>query len=375
MEEILWWFQLKSVPGVGSHLYKRLLERFGSPQAALAATSDELIEVEGITPRLARAIRSQRMPEAAASEVDAARRGGCRLIALTDPGYPRLLREIPDPPPVLYVRGELIADAAPIAVVGSRVPTEYGLETSRAISAGLAQLGFTVVSGLALGIDGAAHEGALAAGGRTVAVLGSGLDNLYPPQHRSLAGRVAAAGALISEFPLAAGPDAHHFPIRNRIISGMSLGTVVVEAARGSGSLITARLAAEQNREVFAVPGSIQSFKSMGTHTLIKQGAKLVENAQDIVAELSPRLERAGTEGASAPAAAAGGGGPVLSAEERRVLNCLGPYPVHIDELGRRLGMPPGTLSALLLQLELKGCAVQLPGTHFTLARDGHTRS
>ena len=375
VEEMLGWFQLKSVPGVGNHLFKRLIERFGSPQAALAATTAELLEIEGITPRLAHAVRSQPLPAAAAAEVEAACRGACRLVTLTDPGYPRLLREIPDPPPVLYVRGELIADAATIAVVGSRIPTEYGLETSRRISADLAQLGFTVVSGLALGIDGAAHEGALSAGGRTIAVLGSGLDNLYPPQHRSLAGRVASAGALVSEFALRAGPDAHHFPIRNRIISGMSLGTVVVEAARGSGSLITARLAAEQNREVFAVPGSIQSFKSMGTHTLIKQGAKLVENAQDIVAELGPRLVRAEAARSAGPAAPAGGGQAVLSDEERRVLACLGPYPVHIDELRRRLEMPPGTLSALLLQLELKGCAQQLPGTHFTLARDGRTTS
>ncbi|MFO7709370.1 MAG: DNA-processing protein DprA [Desulfobacterales bacterium] len=374
MEEILRWFQLKSVPGVGSLLFKRLMGRFGSPQAALEAAGAELAEVEGITPRLALAIRSQRIPDWAVSEVEDARRSGCRLIVLTDPDYPRLLREIPDPPPLLYVRGDLIADEAPIAVVGARIPTEYGLETSRQISAGLAQLGFTVVSGLALGIDGAAHEGALSAGGRTVAVLGSGLDNLYPPQHRSLAARIAGSGALLSEFPLKAGPDAHHFPIRNRIISGMSLGTVVVEAARGSGSLITARLAAEQNRDVFAVPGSIQSFKSMGTHTLIKQGAKLVENAQDIAAELGPRIERADAAGACAPTAATGGSAPALSLEECRVLQGLGPYPVHIDELGRRLGIPPGTLSALLLQLELKGCAAQLPGTYFTLAGDGRTK-
>jgi DNA processing protein len=375
VDEILGWFQLKSVPGVGNHLFKRLVERFGSPRAALAATRAQLLEVEGITPRLALAIRSQPMPEAAASEAQAACRSGCRLVTLTDPGYPRLLREIPDPPPLLYVRGELVADEAPVAVVGARVPTEYGLAAARQISADLAQLGFTVVSGLALGIDGAAHEGALSTGGRTVAVLGSGLDNLYPPQHRGLAGRVAASGAVVSEFPLAAGPDAHHFPIRNRIISGMSLGTVVVEAARGSGSLITAHLAAEQNREVFAVPGSIQSFKSMGTHTLIKQGAKLVESAQDIVAELGPRLARAGASGARFPAAAAGIEAPGLSAEERRVLERLGPYPTHIDELGQRLSLPPGVLAAVLLQLELKGYAVQLPGAHFTLARDGRTRA
>lgn len=375
MEEILRWFQLKSVPGVGNLLCKRLIERFGSPEAALTATGAELAAVEGVTERLARAIRSQPLPPSAAAEVAAARRSGCRLLTLAAPDYPRLLREIPDPPPILYVRGELLADEAVVAVVGARVPTDYGLETSRRISRGLAQLGITVASGLALGIDGAAHEGALSGGGRTIAVLGSGLDNLYPPQHRSLAGRIAAAGAVVSEFPLAAGPDAHHFPARNRIISGISLGTVVVEATKDSGALITARLAAEQNREVFAVPGSIHSFKSMGTHTLIRQGATLVETAQDIAAELKPRLapplparER------SAPAAETAAGAP-LSPDEQRVMQCLGPYPVHIDALQRCTGLAPGALATALLQLELKGCAVQLPGKQFTLAPAGRTRS
>ncbi|RPJ76277.1 MAG: DNA-protecting protein DprA [Desulfobacteraceae bacterium] len=376
MEEILRWFQLKSVPGVGNLLCKRLIERFGSPQAALEAMRVELEEVDGISERLAQAIRSHPLPQSAAAEVAAARRTGCRLLTLTDPDYPQLLREIPDPPPILYVRGEFVAGEAPIAVVGSRVPTAYGLETSRQISEGLAQLGFTVVSGLALGIDGAAHEGALAGGGRTIAVLGSGLDNLYPPQHRNLAGRIAAAGAVISEFPLTAGPDAHHFPSRNRIISGMSLGTVVVEATKDSGSLITARLAADQNREVFAVPGSIHSFKSMGTHTLIRQGAILVESAQDIAAELKPRLAApASGSKRTASAAETAGGRVALSLDEQRVLQCLGPYPVHIDALQREAGLSPGALAAALLQLELKGCAVQLPGKQFALAPAGRRRS
>ncbi len=373
---MLRWFQLKSVPGVGNLIFKRLIERFGSPRIALEAKRTELAQVAGVTERLAQAIRSQPLPETAMAEVAGARRAGCRLLALTDPGYPRLLREIPDPPPILYVRGALIADEALIAVVGSRVPTAYGLETARQISAGLARLGFAVVSGLALGVDGAAHEGALAGGGRTVAVLGSGLDNLYPPQHRSLAGRIASAGAVISEFPLKAGPDAHHFPARNRIISGMALGTVVVEATKDSGSLITARLAAEQNREVFAVPGSIHSFKSMGTHTLIRQGAILVENAQDIAAELKPQLAAPeSVRRGPTTAAETAGGSMSLSAEEQRVLQCLGPYPEHIDTLQRRAGLAPGALAAVLLQLELKGRALQLPGKQFTLAPAGRTRS
>jgi DNA processing protein len=364
LETFIPWFHLKSVPGIGNHLFKRLIEQFGSPEAVLQAPADQLARVEGITSRLVEALKTHRFPEAAASEIAAAVARGYRLITLTEPDFPPLLLQIPDPPPFLYVRGDLAGCERPIAVVGSRNATAYGLDMTRQICFDLAQLGFTVVSGMALGIDAAAHEGALSGNGRTVAVLGSGLDNIYPPQHRRLSERIAAQGAVISEFPLKAEPEAHHFPIRNRIISGMSLGTVVVEATKNSGSLITARLAAEQNREVFAVPGSIQSFKSMGTHTLIKQGAKLVENVQDIVSELSPVIT-APQPGINLP--------PVeerhrLSLEETRVYRALSPYPIHIDELGRQLAVDAGRLCAILLQLELKGIVKQLPGKLFTAA-------
>jgi DNA processing protein len=229
----------------------------------------------------------------------------------------------------------------------------------------LAAAGFLVVSGMARGIDAAAHAGALDAGGTTVAVLGSGLENPYPPENRSLAGRIAERGALISEFRLHAEPAAHHFPIRNRIISGLSLGTLVVEATRSSGSLITARLAAEQNREVFAVPGSVTSFKSMGTHGLIRQGAKLVACAREILEELPPvdgdPLPNAAESPLPAPAAEA-----PLPPEESRVLAALTPYPQQIDTLVRRLAVDPGSLSAILLRLELKGLATRAPGNYFT---------
>jgi DNA processing protein len=366
VDDTLSWFQLKSVPGVGNLLFKRLIERFGTPAAALAAARAELLTVEGVGERLADAIRHPVRPAGAAAEIERALRQGCRLVTLTDPDFPPLLREIPDPPPWLYVRGDLAGCPRPIAVVGSRNATAYGVQTAHRICKDLAGLGFTVVSGMALGIDAAAHEGALSGQGRTVAVLGSGLDNIYPPQHRRLAERIAAGGgAVISEFSLQAGPEAHHFPVRNRIISGMSLGTVVVEATKDSGALITARLAAEQNREVFAVPGSIQSFKSMGAHTLIKQGAKLVENVQDIVAELGHFLQaEARPRRENAPAAPR----QRLTADEAAVAAALTAYPVHIDELVRRLAMEPGTLSAILLQLELKGIVTQLPGKLFTAA-------
>ena len=372
LDDILSWFQLKSVPGVGNLLFKRLIERFGTPAAALSAARADLLAVEGVGEHLAEAIRHPARPAGAAAEIERTLRQGCRLVTLTDPDFPPLLREIPDPPPFLYVRGDLAGCPRPIAVVGSRNATAYGVETTLRICKDLAGLGFTVVSGMALGIDAAAHEGALSGQGRTVAVLGSGLDNIYPPQHRRLAERIAAGGAVISEFPLQAGPEAHHFPVRNRIISGMSLGTVVVEATKDSGSLITARLAAEQNREVFAVPGSIQSFKSMGTHTLIKEGAKLVENVQDIVAELGHFLQ---DDAPPRRESAAGAPRHRLTAGEAAVVAALTAYPVHIDDLVRRLAMEPGNLSGILLQLELKGLVTQLPGTLFVAARVDRSRT
>ncbi len=336
------WFHLKSVPGIGNHLFKRLVDRFGSPQAALTAPSGELLAIEGVTRRAVEAMRSHGLPPYAVAEIDAAQRRGYRIVTLNDGDYPPLLREIPDPPPFLYVSGNLANAERCIAVVGSRNATAYGITAARQLCAELAQLKLTVVSGMALGIDTAAHEGALSVRGRTVAVLGSGLNQIYPAENRNLAERIAASGAVISEFALDSGPDAHHFPIRNRIISGMCGGTVVVEATRHSGSLITARLAAEQNREVFAVPGSVQSFKSMGTHTLIKQGAKLVENAQDIVCELGQFLGSqpaiADSRGSSARIEARCG----LTPDESQVFRALGPYPLHIDELVRRLAIDAG---------------------------------
>jgi DNA processing protein len=221
-----------------------------------------------------------------------------------------------------------------------------------------------VVSGMARGIDTAAHEGALDGGGDTIAVLGSGLGRIYPSENRSLFSRIGAQGAVVSEFSMTADPDAHNFPRRNRIISGMSLGTVVVEATRNSGSLITAGLAAEQNREVFAVPGSIHSFKSTGTHTLIKQGAKLVEHVQDIIEELPP-LD-GGTPSGCHPGTPVPAGAP-LTADENRVVQALGPYPQHIDDIARRLGMAPGKLAGTLLELELKGVVSQSAGKLFNL--------
>jgi DNA processing protein len=332
------------------------------------------MQIEGLKRTTAQAIQQYRTPDRLKREVDQVLRKKYRIITFNDPEYPELLRQVPDPPPYLYVYGKLDTVNHPVAVVGSRNATTYGLETTQRLCRDLTTLGLSIVSGMARGIDTAAHQGALQGRGLTVAVLGSGLERIYPAENRKLFHRIAENGAVISEFTLQAEPDPHHFPQRNRIISGMSLGTVVVEASLKSGSLITARLAAEQNREVFAVPGSIQSFKSTGAHTLIKQGAKLVEHAQDILEELPPGLEKLlSTHKAQHQDK------PVeetqLSPDETKIIQMLEPYPVHIDHLVRQGGIDAGKLSGLLLQLELKGLITQRPGKFFALAAAVETDS
>ncbi len=361
-ETLLPWFGLKSVPGVGNLLFKRLIDRFRQPQAVFEASAEELLQVEGMSQRLATAILTYSIPDAIRRELDRLALTEYQIVTLVDSDYPLLLREIPDPPPFLYVFGKLPLTTRAIAVVGSRNATDYGLHTTRRLCADLAVRQLVIVSGMARGIDTAAHEGALQGQGKTVAVLGSGLERIYPSQNKGLFHRIAENGAVISEFALQAEPEAHHFPLRNRIISGMCLGTVVVEASGQSGSLITARLAAEQNREVFAVPGSVQSFKSIGTHTLIKQGAKLVEHAQDILDEL-PQVQTTVPATASQPQNPL----PPLSPMEAEICAAMGPYPVHIDDLGRKTLVEPGKLAGILLQLELKGIVQQLPGKYFTV--------
>jgi DNA processing protein len=331
------------------------------------ASSEKLLQVEGMTERLVDALKKHKMPATVETELVLVSKKGYQIVTLNDKNYPRLLRHIPDPPPFLYVYGRLESSSGKVAVVGSRNATDYGLATTRDLCENLASLDVTIVSGMALGIDTAAHEGALRARGKTIAVLGSGLEIVYPADNLRLFHKIAQNGAVVSEFPLMTKPEAHNFPIRNRIISGMALGTVVVEATKNSGSLITARLAAEQNREVFAVPGSIQSFKSTGTHTLIKQGAKLVEHAQDVVEELPVLFQNyRHTDNATLPKMNAKPAG--LNADEARVYEALEPYPKHIDELVRKISMEPGKLSSILLKLELEGLVQQTPGKYFAVS-------
>jgi DNA processing protein len=366
-EHIAAWLRLRAVPGIGNLICRRLIVRFGQPEAVFEAHREALLAVEGITPRLVAGIRKVRFEDdGCRREIDRALALGCHIVPQTDPRYPALLLQIPDPPAYLYMRGDSANFPQAVALVGSRNATDYGLTTTRRLSSDLARQGITVVSGLARGIDTAAHEGALQGGGPTVAVLGSGLANIYPRENTSLCERIATRGAVISEFALDAEPDAHHFPQRNRIISGMSLGTVVVEATRRSGSLITARMALDQNRDVFAVPGSVHSFKSMGTHALIKEGAKLVTHVGDILEELPPFPTAPvahDSQPAPAPLAAAG-----LTGAAKRVYDALSPYPMHVDALTRQLNIDSGRLAAVLLTLELQGLVRQEPGKLFRLS-------
>ncbi|MBW2036378.1 MAG: DNA-protecting protein DprA [Deltaproteobacteria bacterium] len=359
MESISHWLALKSVPGIGNRLFLQLVKEFGTPEKVFTASAGELLKVEGVNNHLSSVIHNYKVPAQVEEDLNLVKKSGFKIITFSDPDYPSLLRHIHDPPPVLYIYGKLRPDSLNIAIVGSRNATSYGRTVTERLSGDLARRGFTVVSGMAQGIDSAAHIGALSAGGETIAVLGCGLGTIYPAQNKGLFHRIAQSGAVISEFPFLTPPEAHNFPIRNRIISGLSLGTVVVEATNKSGSLITARLAAEQGREVFAVPGSVTSFKSMGTHRLIKEGVKLVENVNDIIEELN-------IQQAMPPALHEEVQHILLSADEEKILNELGPYPIHIDKLVRQVSFSAGKVSSLLLQLELKGLVTQSPGKLFT---------
>ncbi|MBW2565664.1 MAG: DNA-protecting protein DprA [Deltaproteobacteria bacterium] len=358
MEPRIQWLGLKTVPGVGNRLFLNLIQHFGGPDKVFSASRGELLQVEGINDRLVSAVQHYKIPKRVEEDLSLAQKSGVRIITFADPDYPTLLRHIHDPPPVLYVYGKLHPDSLNIAIVGSRNATPYGLTVTERLSGDLALRGFTVVSGMARGIDSAGHRGALAAGGKTIAVLGCGLGTIYPAENKKLFHRIAENGAVVSEFPFLTSPEAHNFPARNRIISGLSLGAVIVEATHQSGSLITARLAAEQGREVFAVPGSVTSFKSMGTHRLIKQGAKLVEHVDDIVEELNVGQPMASANIKQEP-------NIPLTPEEKKLVDELSPYPVHIDKLVRRLSLSAAQVSGLLLQLELKGLVTQSPGKLF----------
>jgi DNA processing protein len=363
-DPIFSWLALKMIPNLGNITFRRLLNRFGDPTNVFNARLHELLKVEGIRTETAKRIVSNEWEGDPHKELQRLEKIGARLITIFDSSYPMDLKQIHDPPPLLYIKGnDLPLKNTMIAVVGSRNPSHYGLKVTEEICQGLALLDIAVVSGMAKGIDAAAHWGCLRRKGFTVAVLGSGIDVIYPSSNVKLYNHITENGSVITEFPLGTPPEGRNFPIRNRIISGLSKGVVVVEASRRSGSLITASLALEQGREVFAVPGSIESFKSTGTHFLIKQGAKLVENADDILQELGLRSPYSGDGPLSKKVTV-----PPLEEDERRVFDILSNYPIHIDHIVRSSMLDPARVASLLTRLELKGVIKQLPGKMFIVS-------
>jgi len=365
------WLTLHLIPGLGPVSCNRLVAHFGGPEQVLSARASDLAAVTSLRKESMAALcgEGRKILEARAqAEFAQAAEKGITLIPCDDPLYPDLLKHIHDPPVILYVRGILeVLNCKGIGIVGSRSATHYGKNVAWQMANSLAGHGFTIISGMALGIDTAAHRGALAAGGagpRTIAVLGCGLDVLYPPSNGQLFKEIAASGAVVSEYPLGTKPENFRFPARNRIISGLSLGVVVVEAANRSGSLITARHALEQGREVFAVPGRIDSGKSAGTHALLQQGAILVHSIHDIVEEFgSSRLSYPGADNGSADEKT--GNMDTLSREEAALFSILDVYPLTIDEIARKSGFVPQKTSELLLLLELKGLVDSLPGKSY----------
>lgn len=359
---------LKFVEGVGNVLQERLVRRFGSPRRVFEQSVDRLIQVEGVGRKEAEALATFKAWNRVDRELTLAYKYGVEIITAGDPQYPELLAAVPDRPALLYVKGKLIADEACIAVVGSRKAGTYGKFITEKFCRELALNGLNIVSGMARGIDTAAHRGALAAKGRTIAVLGSGLDVIYPPENAKLYESIAESGAVVSEFPFGTQPLGSNFPSRNRIISGIALGVVVMEAAEKSGSLITAKFALEQGREVFAVPGGIDQPGSKGTHRLIKEGAKLVENIFDIFDEISPRLKKTSQyppEPAVQHRDRAESRPCVFDEIERSIMAALSKGARHVDEIILETGLGSSAILNALLALELKGHIEQLPGKIF----------
>ena len=357
------WLQLALTPGLGPSTLRSLLKKFGLPHAILAQRRHELASL--LSPAVLATLDSDDVKQSVARALAWAAEPGHYVLTLADETYPRLLLEIPDPPALLYARGrvELLGKPA-LAVVGSRNATQQGEANAQTLAKALSEAGLTIVSGLALGIDAAAHRGGLAGPGSTIAVLGTGIDVIYPQRNAALAAEIAARGLLVSEFPLGTAPAGPNFPRRNRLISGLARGCLVVEAALASGSLITARAAADQGREVFAMPGSIHSPLAKGCHALIKSGAKLVESAEDVLAELSGfRATGYASTTRELPATPDSG-----------LLAYMGHDPVDVDSLCSRAGLSAEQVSSELLRLELDGRVAALPGGLYQRLEKGERR-
>ena len=353
------WLRLTLIPGIGGGTQRKLFAAFGLPETIFSASHGALSAVIG--DKTARLLLDTDNEAAVASACDWATGASQHIVTLADPDYPQALLEIPDPPTLLYVRGRIdLLNHPALAVVGSRNPTPQGILNAEKFSAALGEAGLSIVSGLALGIDAAAHRGALAARGDTIAFIGTGIDRTYPARNQELAREIGARGCIVSEFPIGTPVIAANFPRRNRLISGISRGVLVVEAAVESGSLITARLAAEQGRDVFAIPGSIHSPQARGCHKLIKQGAKLVETAGDILEELEWALPAKSIDSGKRAASPS-----PMPPEDSALLSHMGFDPCNLDDLAVRTGLTADTLSVHLLRLELEGRVALLPGNHY----------
>jgi len=361
MTKEYYWIALVHILGIGNTDYKKLVEKFGCVEKIFNASVLELMEIGGITRKKAESIKAFSNRDIVEKQLNSMKRTGAKLITIDDETYPENLKNIYNPPPLLFVKGELRKqDNCSIAIVGSRKATHYGKLAAEKLAKELSSYGVTIVSGMARGIDTIAHKAALDLDGRTIAVLGSGLDVIYPPENKNIYHRISERGAVISEFLFGTKPYSFNFPLRNRIISGLSLGTVVVEAGPKSGALITARFAMEQGREVFAVPGNVYCTQTKGTHGLIRQGAKLVEGIEDILEEISILKKKISEEKEREKK-------PPLevSQELRPILDIIGFEPLHIDEIILKTGICSSKISSLLLELEVDGFIKQLPGKRF----------
>ena len=368
MSEVKFWVALNRVPRLGPARFRKLESYFGSLEHAWNAGPGDLKRA-GMDDRVVRDFHTVRTRTSPDMEMERLERASVTPLPWHAPGYPGRLKEIPDPPPVLYSKGEMLpCDEKAVAVVGTRSPTSYGREAAEALTKELSQNGITVVSGLARGIDGIAHRTALESGGRTIAVLASGLDIIYPKEHGSLAHQTQENGALLSEHPLGVKPDPRAFPRRNRLISGISLGTLVVEAGMGSGSRWTVYHALEQGREVFCVPGTIFSPNSRLTNQLIQEGAKLVASVDDILEELN--LTSVAKQMEMPLPSAAPTAEHAVDDTEGALLGLLSDEPVHIDDIGRSAGIPIAQVSGMLTMLELKGMARQVGCMHYVRVRE-----
>lgn len=360
MSDPKYWIALTEVSDIGPVTARKLLALYKRPEAIFKASYKELCGIPGIGVKRAKGIKEYSGWEKIESDIKKLDSKGIRIVTLNDKDYPETLKNMEDAPLVLYIKGTIQKeDKYAVAIVGSRRPTPYGRFVAEKFSSELSSMGFTIVSGMARGIDGLAHTTAIKSGGRSIAVLGSGIDVPYPPENKVLMEKVAASGYVMSEFPLGTPPDRENFPKRNRLISGLSLGVLVVEATADSGSLITAGYAVEQGKEVFAIPGNINSPNSAGTNELIKKGAKLVQNVEDVIEELAPVLkgfmrakERAKVE---------------LSDEEKRLCDIMTPEPKHVDAISRESHLPSSKVLGILLSLELKGVVKQTEGKKFYL--------